>query len=344
MRKGKIIITIDYEIFGDGSGDVKSCMIEPTERILAIADKYNVPVTIMAEMCEYNAFKEEQRQNSFPDGYKPALWIEDQLKTGVKAGHDVQLHLHPQWMHYEYNDKWIVDFKYWNISSLPYEKICDLLKKGKTELEELLRPVKKDYECFVFRAGSWGIQPEADILKALAATGFRVDTTVAPGCFFKSQLSNYDFRGLPRKAYWYIERSLNEDLDTGILELPICARRYHFHDKLYYKMLRKLRKIRPLIIKSGGNIASKTRGSFIKKLFPAQIMLDICEMSAVEMIAMLEYACNTFKHLDAIPIVAIGHPKAFNNAQDYELFIQNALEKGYEFVTFAQVMGEISND
>ena len=121
MPRFKIILTSDYEVWGDGSGCVERCVIEPTEQILSIAEKYNARVTFFFDVCEYWAFKEVEENNSFIDkNYKPATLIENQLKDVIKRGFDVQLHFHPQWLNYKLVDdhKFELDFSLWRISSL----------------------------------------------------------------------------------------------------------------------------------------------------------------------------------------------------------------------------------
>ena len=40
-----LFLTLDYELYGNGSGDVFHHIIEPTDRILKIAEKYNAKLT-----------------------------------------------------------------------------------------------------------------------------------------------------------------------------------------------------------------------------------------------------------------------------------------------------------
>ena len=42
-----IIITVDYELPGNGSGDVKNSVIEPTERLLKILDSRKIKMTVL---------------------------------------------------------------------------------------------------------------------------------------------------------------------------------------------------------------------------------------------------------------------------------------------------------
>lgn len=338
MSKVKIITTIDYETFGNGEGDVRECMIKPMDQMIAVANKYGVPLTLMAEMCSYEAFKKEEEAGRLPADYRPASRIREQLKACVQSGHDVQLHLHPQWTNYHYQDRWSVDLSRWKISSLSYGEMAALLKQGKEELEAMLKPVKPDYSCFVFRAGAWCIQPEKEVLGAMKAAGLKLDSSVAPNSRFESSLTEYDFRGMPDKAYWFVGHDLRKETETGILEIPIYTRSYSFQDKVYYKALRWMKNVRS---QSYENTGAKRKKSFLCKFRPAATMLDFCLMSDDEMLAMVEDAARRFAHLEVIPVVAIGHSKLYDNAKNSASFIRKAFKRGYTFGTFSEVMAHV---
>lgn len=48
-----LLFTLDYELYGNGSGDVFKHIIEPTDKILGIVEKYNAKLTIFFEVIEY---------------------------------------------------------------------------------------------------------------------------------------------------------------------------------------------------------------------------------------------------------------------------------------------------
>lgn len=348
MGKINIILTVDYEIFGNGSGDVKRCLIEPTEKILKIADKYNIPITLMMEICEYWAFKKEEQKGNLHKEYRPATWIKNQIIRCIKTGHDIQLHIHPQWMNFSYcanKDKWNVDFNRWRVSSLSYEEIYRLLIKGKYELENLFRPYVSNYECIAFRAGAWSIQPEEHILKALINAGFKVDTTIATNCYFKNQLTYFDFRGTPKKPFWFVIKNLKKETTTGIIEIPIYTKKFSLFDKIYHKFLGKINKKNNVKIKpnncNGFAEGLQKNESIIRKLLPAYRMLDFCVMSDNEMLMMIEEAERKLNKYTIIPIVAIGHSKSFSNIGNFESFIRKAINKNYKFATFKNIIAKI---
>ena len=47
-----LILTVDYEIFGNASGSPLKCVVEPAERILSIAKHFAAPVTLFVEALE----------------------------------------------------------------------------------------------------------------------------------------------------------------------------------------------------------------------------------------------------------------------------------------------------
>ena len=91
----RMILTLDYEIFGNGAGDVRRDVIEPTNRILDICDRHDARLTIMFEVAEYWAFQQYDRQLQEHLGYSPCSQMKAQVLDAIRRGHDVQLHLHP---------------------------------------------------------------------------------------------------------------------------------------------------------------------------------------------------------------------------------------------------------
>ena len=316
MKKVKLILTLDYEIFGNGTGSVKWCMVEPTEKILKIADKYNVPITIMAEMAEYWGFKNNEKKI-----------IKEQLINAIKRGHDVQLHIHPQYL--KFCDSW-------RMSSLTYSQALKVLKKGKEDLEKMLRPYKEDYECFVFRAGAGSIQPEEHIIKALVDNGFKIDSSVIKGAYFRDSIKYFDFRDVPEKPFWFSDKDITKEMDiypesNGILELPTYAENFNLVERILFKIFYKKPKNRAL--NCNGFLQSKE--SFFKRLTANCRILDFSLLSYKEMLFVIWLAENRkFEDYDIIPIVITGHSKCFNSPENFEKFIKEALGKGYEFKTF----------
>ena len=236
MSRLRLALTADYEVHGDGSGDVRSCLIEPTEVLLRICEAHGTLMTLFVDACELWAFREVEAAGRLPAGHMPATWIEQQLRDALRRGHDVQLHFHPQWLGYRFEppNRWEPCFEHWRLPQLPgglghvddRNSLRGLFAAGKGTLEELLQPQSPSYRCQAFRAGAWCIQPETQVLIAMREQGLRYDTTVAPGLAYDDGRTIFDFSAAPRALPgWPISDRVDRPAAVGELhEVPILTR------------------------------------------------------------------------------------------------------------------------
>jgi hypothetical protein len=339
-----IILTLDYEIYGDGSGDVKQDMIIPTNRILKICDKYEAKLTLMFEVLEYLAFKREEKNDTLKLNYSPSKEIEKQARQIVKKGHDVQLHLHPQWINAKYyKNKWKLNLKTWRLPNLSdtnqdvndISTISGVLFQGKKILDRMLIPNKKDYECLAFRSGAWCIQPEKKIIQAMKYAGLLVDSTVFKGGYINND-SYFDFRqAFHNYNYWWTE--LDDICKKGkkgenIAELPIYSQMKPFVYNL------KFTKLKNIIMKNNNNYNRKSSNIsnknsdimiILKNIFKTYpIKWNMNTMSYSELYSFLENVIIKEKNNpNEIPLIMIGHSKAFYNDENFEKFLKMVNEK-----------------
>src|ERR1700744_4823831 len=168
----KVLFTSDYDIHGSGLGAPKELVVAPTTRMLDQFDRYGAKLTIMADIGEILKFKEYAETH----GDDRFGWgaISAQLQRAVKTGHDVQLHIHSSyfnatWVEGESRDRgfWKQDWSEYDLASLPYERVHEMVVRGKTLLEDTCRKAKPDYECFAFRAANGSMHPSGAIVRAL---------------------------------------------------------------------------------------------------------------------------------------------------------------------------------
>src|SRR5690554_1974022 len=167
-----LILTFDYELFGDGTGNVFTHIIEPTNTILDLCQKHGIKTTLFFEVLEYLKLKEEwEKSNTMGYTKNPIKAIEHQIQQAAKDGHDIQLHIHPQWHNAKYqNGKWELDLSNWRLGNFKGEDnygIKELISECKTALEELIQPVKPEYKCIGLRAGGYNIMPSAEVYSAM---------------------------------------------------------------------------------------------------------------------------------------------------------------------------------
>lgn len=218
-----LIISNDWELFGDGSGEYFEIQHKPLEALLKVIGERDAKLTLMAEIGQQFAHRALSNRNLWAQEIADA-WDEI-LKSAVREGNDVQMHLHPQWLDAEFKDgKWHLNFNKWAVSSLSAAEMQEVFAKGKSYLEALLRPMTSDYECLAFRAGAYCIQPSMAVIEKLRGVGFLCDTSVVPGMYNPPLV---DFR----KAWsnimpWYANAAdvnRNCQNENGLLEIPICS-------------------------------------------------------------------------------------------------------------------------
>jgi peptidoglycan/xylan/chitin deacetylase (PgdA/CDA1 family) len=189
----KVIFTLDYEIHGNGEGSPRKLMIEPTQRILRLFDKYGAKLTIMADTAEILKFKEYAEQHKMDDYNYGG--IVSQLRDAVVRGHDAQLHIHASYVNAVHDGRhWVQCWEDYDFANLSLDRMTGMIRQGKEFLESILRPVNSGYRCFVFRAANWSVSPSANVVKALQDNGFKIETSI-----FKygrrDGIVNFDYSG-----------------------------------------------------------------------------------------------------------------------------------------------------
>lgn len=350
-----LILSVDYEIFGNGSGDVVACMINPTSEILNICERYGAKLTIFFEVCEYWAFKEAQKAGKLEHlDYCPATEMEWQAIDAVQRGHDVQLHIHPQWLNWKCeNGQWQVDLSLWRISALSSDDCINIFRRGKKTLETLLQPITSKYRCVVFRAGGWCIQPEENVLAAMVQAGFEADSTVAPEIQFNDGITAYDFRNSPTRPAWKISKSITREEPKGSLwEVPISTRCFHIWERDFRAKIRRRIKRLPTCPKGcSGEVlgmlhrTNKTWVNKLKNLFKSKLIMFDISLGASEMLAFVTSALQAEPSRTVYPLVAIGHPKRFGNAYELDSFLRKCqpwVAKGVlKFATFSELLSAL---
>ncbi|WP_417611629.1 hypothetical protein [Owenweeksia hongkongensis] len=353
MAKAGLIFTTDYEIFGNGSGCVERCMIEPTERMASILEKYGANLTLFVDVCEYWAFEQEFASGKLKKDW--AVQIKAQLQDLAKRGHDIQLHFHPQWLDYSFDGKnWTLNYDLWRIGKLKYEdlefperSLKNLFAKGKKTLEQIITPVKESYKCHIFRAGAWSMQPEKDVLKAMKENGFDIDSTVASGLSFQDEFTFYDFKNSPNEASWKIDEDLNSiSMDGKITEIPIFTTEMPLSKKVKFLGLKKKKGI---AMKPQGcvgtSLATAGKGRLAKLtevLSEKRKMFTFGDATSFE--EMTYFAKRAIKRAkafekDIFPTVAISHPKTFANERELDSFLEwvSKNNKDIEFTNYNRI-------
>lgn len=215
----KLILSLDYELFfGDSTGSIENCMINPTQQLLQLLNKYNCKVSLFVDAGFLVKLKAQSFD--FPVLEKQYQTIKTQLKSLSSQGHDIQLHIHPHWQDSYYNgNTWVINTERYRLHDFNPEEIYDIVQSYKQELESC-----SEQAVFAFRAGGWCLQPFEQIKLALKASGIWLDSTVFSQGHSDDPTRRFDFNTTPKQAYWYFDNDpLKQQQDGYFTELPISA-------------------------------------------------------------------------------------------------------------------------
>jgi hypothetical protein len=352
MKLG-LVLSNDWELFGNGAGDFGELQEKPLREMLEIIAGFGARPTIFAEVgqqlwgaCRLAASDPRQRALA-------TRW-EEALKAAVAVGADVQAHFHPQWLDARHEEgRWILGSRR-VFGELAPETICEVLGSTKRYLEELLRPVNPEYACVCFRAGAFYIEPSKHPISAMREAGYRADSSVVLGLHEGGLI---DFRDLPSSLPpWRITGSVNQASVRGELqEFPVYARRSwdsallrkFFSPRLYYMLFwrtwieasddewlrrrnRTLMQRYPLAERTflkGMNPVREIAGRLLNR---TALILDYDQLPPAVFVRFLERAWEEHAPSHSgqtIPIVALGHSKGMPDGRNLHRILDLATRR-----------------
>jgi hypothetical protein len=357
-----LLFTSDYEIHGNGDGSPLGLMVETTKRQMEVMNKYGAKLTIFADIAEIMKFK-EYRDKYKKDDYNYEAII-DQLKEAVKTGHDVQLHIHSSYFNAKFeNDRWKQDWTEYNLANLPYDKIEKYITLGKNFLEDLLKPVDKNYQCMAFRAAGWSMMPTKNIYTALVKNGIKIDSSLWQHGK-RSGALDFDYTNTYSEALpWFIDENdvCKKDNNSKLLEIPIFCENKNIISfitpvRLYRVVSASFHKHKVIEeTDAASNISFKqekqSKLQKLKKMITQKQpwKLDLNQATSRQMI-------NTLKEIESkysdynhpIPVIFSGHSKIFikYNERTLEPLLKYAAKHKdkYSFFTYRDIDTEQYRD
>ncbi len=325
-----ILLTFDYELFfGSEPGTVHKCMLEPTNDLLKMAEKYNVRYTFFVDVgylmasARYNALSEERSL------------VVRQIREMIEKGHDVQLHIHPHWEKASWDGRWSMNTEdAYKLSDFSKEESDEIVRKYKTGIDEII-----GRKTFVYRAGGWCIQPFNQLKDVFVELGITHDSTVVAGDFLETREYAVDFRDAPLKSVYRFEDDVClEDVQGRFTEVQITPLRY---SPLFYWRLYILGRLKPHRHKMLGDGIFLSQGGRKKRTLSAFTTTHVSTDGyfACKLQAGLQKAEN----MGWREMVTIGHPKSNTlfSLEKLEEFISENASK-HNFTTFIRAFGEHS--
>jgi hypothetical protein len=327
LSKMDIYLTFDYELyFGEPTGSIEKCIIEPTEALLKVADAFDVKLVQFVDCGYLKKIQEEKIKH--PSLEKDFKLLAKQLEIMNFNQHDLQLHIHPHWEDSFYvNNKWVCNVNRYKLTCFSNSEINTIV----TEYKKALAVYNDTNNIIAYRAGGWCLQPFENIGEALKKNNIKVDSSVFRGGYFESEQYNYDFRNAPKKSRYKFEVDPNKELEKGhFTEMPITS---IINSPLFYWKLFLLGRLNPEKHKPLGDgkpiAAPGQRKKMLTRYTTNTVSLDGYNA------ALLEKALYQQQAIGAKEMVIIGHPKALTryglNALK-EFILKN--HKKHNFTTF----------
>jgi hypothetical protein len=322
----RTLLTLDYEVyFGRRTGTVERCLVEPTRALLAVAGRHGARLAFFVDAGFILRLRDEMHRSALLRAQHDAICR--QVGALARAGHEIQLHVHPHWEGSRWTEAgWEIDVERFALHAFDPGAIDDIIGR----YAGVLRELAGGEAAFAYRAGGWVIQPFATLRPALLRHGVTIDSTVFPGGHNAGRVQPYDFRDAPAKSKWRFERDpLVEDASGVFLELPIASRRLRPDFFWRFAAVKKLGGARHRAFGDGHAIAMEGGDLLRKLLRPTASVVSIDGYKA----SFLESAAADYEGRGMDDFVVIGHPKALT---PYSLERLDAfLAKGREVVGYA---------
>jgi len=326
-----IFLTYDYELFfGESTGTVEKCLIEPTNRLLQFTKEFNVKMTFFVDVGYLIKLDEFADQN--PDLQNDREKVRTQLEQIISSGNDIQLHIHPHWEKSSYSEgEWkIVTDGAYKLDDFSDEEIERIVRTYKNYLDNLI-----GRRTTTFRAGGWCIQPFSRLYPIFKELEIKYDSSVFPGGKFSSEHYSFDFTKAPKKSHYRFENDeCLEQKDGFFTEYPISSMKY---SPLFYWRLYILGRLFPLQHKMLGD------GNYLAQPGRKKSVLTNFTWNHVSTDGYYSSKLADYLHISErknyTDMVVIGHPKSMTNFSFKILkrFLQ-ANHTKHEFITFKDLL------
>lgn len=359
-----LALTHDWELRGDGSGDIEQIQFAPLRQLLDIYAKAGARTTILPDVMQQLAFR--RCQNKQPDLKPLADSWDEHACNAFRQGHDIQLHLHPQWKDAEYaNGRWQLGGD-WSILNYDRDAAYAMIAEGKKYLESLLQPIDADYQCIAFRAGALAAAPSTHLFKSLAQLGMQLDVSIAGGVFVNDQNLQLDFRNCEETFLPFYPMMEDARIVSDQREDIVCVPLNHFYGSRRAVTRQNISLARRELGRRSSERSdpeSPTRTPDVSQLDrqPSRLSL-VYEKVILPAVKRKHFVCDTGRlnyplmremlasirqraqasGLAQVPVVLTNHPKDIRDLGAIERFVEEASQaEDIRFITLSELAGRL---
>ncbi len=350
MRKIKLFLTFDYELpLGGIKESYEHSLFKPTKLLIKVLKEINVNAVFFIDILSLKMFQSW----GVPVYSEPFI---EQVKELSRLNHDIQLHLHPHWLESRFQKNQVIQSPKYKLGDFHNDSstytIDNIVEMGINQLRSICQDIKNDYKCIAYRAGGYNFYPYTkEIWESLYRHGIRIDSSISPGYFFRSNVSTVDYRIVPKKSYWSLSRDgsfkTEGKKDDFILEIPIASKPKGLFEMPTAFKLKKYEhravEDRGRMIHSSEEVSSLDK---IRQLFSSRMLtIDNHTFEPDYLLKILDYNIRKSKSTD-IMLSLIGHPKSLDSYHyslltDFVDMVKAKYGEDVEFCTFSQVYDEL---
>ena len=339
----------DWELSGNGSGSVRELQIEPMRELVKIFNAHNVRGSFNAELMQQLTFRKFEAEHA--ELKQLADEWDEAVRETYRQGHDVQLHIHPQWTGAEYDgSRWRLTAD-WSILNYEPEEAFAMMKAGKEYLENLLRPVNPDYRCVSFRSGSWCIAPSPHMLDLLVRLGVVFDMSIVGGVRYETKNINLDYTNCDEDFLPYYPVMTDARKVSDKKEPIVCVPTNHFYGSrrqvFKHHLGKAVEKVRRRVSpqsatqKDGRSVevygqewAQVSHASSVRRVYEKGVVPYLKGKHLISDIAQLDYALlremlasirrrARASGLTEVPVILENHTKDIRDFSHIEAFVRD---------------------
>jgi hypothetical protein len=355
-----LALTHDWELRGDGSGDIEQIQFAPLRRLLEIYAKFGARTTILPDVMQQLAFR--CGENAHPELKRLGDSWDQHLRRAFLQRHDIQLHLHPQWLNAAYENGCWHPHGDWSILNYERETAHEMLANGKQYLEALLKPIGSAYRCLAFRAGALAAAPSNYLFESLASLGIELDVSIAGGVFVHSDDLQLDYRNCEETFLPFYPAMEDARKVSNKREDIVCVPLNHFYGSRRAVTRQNISLARQQINRppttpskskaakagSKSNRQSRIGFAFDKLILPAikrkHFVSDTGRLNYPlmgEMLASIRQRARA-SGLTQLPIVLTNHPKDIRDLPAIERFVGEVSQaKDIRFITLSEIAAKV---
>ena len=353
-----LALTHDWELRGDGSGDIEAIQFAPLRRLLNIYRKSGARTTFLPDVMQQLKFR------SLGDRHRELRQLGDRwdehAREAYAAGHDIQLHLHSQWSdaHYE-NGQWQLRGA-WSLLRYDPDRAYQMIAESKRYLEALLRTVDSQYRCLAFRASALALAPSTHLLSSLASLGIEIDVSMAGGFYLDNETLQLDYRHCEETFQPYYPRLDDARRVSDKREPIVCVPLNHFYGSRRAVTKQNLALATARLTRTAKTASAPTQrpqldtrssgvGRIYEKLIEPTIRRKyfVSDLSRLnyplmrEMLASIRQRARA-SELAEVPIVLTNHPKDIRDWDAIERFVGEVAEAvDVQFITLSQIAEKV---